>query len=265
MKLIERDILANGIRLHVYRTETGKRPLVFANGLCFVPIAEQLADDFEIILYDSRGHGRSEAPQIKTTIIDRAEDLAGLLKVLGLRKPNLLGHSMGAATVAIYAGLYPGGPSRIVLEDPPPFEMLVPVDPQALEARKAWHKLAAANRQKSIPELVEMNRQESPTWPEAERAPWARSKQQFSLTVFEDGFIDPGLGKQIMYRITCPVLLLTADPKLGALYPVQAAEELVASLPAAWHVNIPGAGYSIRREQPEAYLKAVRSFLIEAA
>ncbi len=270
MKLFESDILANGIRLHVYRTETSKPPLVFAhgitdNGLCFTPIAEQLADDFEIILYDSRGHGKSEAPRTHTTIIDRTEDLAGLVKALGLQKPGLLGHSLGAVTVALLAGLYPQTPGRIVLEDPPPFEMFAPADGQSQESRKVWQAMAAENKQKSLQQLVEINRLESPAWAEAERMPWARSKQQINLDIFDESFIEVDRGKQIMSQITCPVLILTADLGLGALYSPQAAEVLVASLPAARHVNIPGAGHSIRREQPEAFIKVVSSFLKEAA
>jgi proline iminopeptidase len=45
------------------------------------------------------------------------------------------------------------------------------------------------------------------------------------------------------------------------MYPPAAAQELVASLPSARHVHIPGAGHNIRREQPEAFLRAVRDFL----
>ena len=73
MHLIEQDVIANGVRLHVYRSGTDKPPLVFAHGitdsgLCFVPIAEQLAEDFEIVLYDSRGHGRSNPSSRDTTL-----------------------------------------------------------------------------------------------------------------------------------------------------------------------------------------------------
>lgn len=266
MELFEQDIFANGIKLHIYRTTTGRPPLVFAhgitdNGLCFSPIAEQLADDFEIILYDSRGHGRSEAVEANSTIIDRAKDLAGLVNALELHRPGLLGHSMGALTVAIFAGLFPDVPGRIILEDPPPFDLLVSNSGDTPDTHKPWKELAAANKRKSIQELVEMSRLESPTWPEAERQPWAQAKQQLSLSIFDETYIDANLGKQIVSQIICPLLILTADVDKRALYPPQAAEKLVASLPLARHVNIPGAGHNIRREQPAAFLKAVRSFL----
>lgn len=266
MKLVERDVFANGLNLHIYSTNTSKPPIVFAhgitdNGLCFLPVAEKLAADFEIILYDARGHGKSEAPQTKSTVIDRAKDLAGLVNALGLNKPTFLGHSMGAVTVGLCAGLYPSLPGRVILEDPPPFEAMAQASSKAPAGPSKWREMAAANKLKSIEELIELNRRESPGWPEAEREPWALSKQQVSLTIFDDGFVDPAEGNQLFSQIACPVLIITADPARGAIYPVQAAENLAASLPAARHANIPGAGHNIRRDQPAAYLSAVQGFL----
>lgn len=266
MNLHESDVIANGIRLHVYHTDTGKTPLVFThgitdNGLCFSPIAAQLEDEFEIVLYDSRGHGKSEAPQAKANTFDRAQDLAGLIHALGLSKPCLIGHSMGAVTVMLCAGLYPQLPGRIVLEDPPPFEMLASVTEESLAAHRQWRAFAAANKQKSIDQLIEQNRKDSPAWLETERLPWAQSKQQYSLTVFDEGPVDLTLAKQTISQITCPALLLTADLLKGAMYPSALADDLVASLPSATHTHIPGAGHNIRRDQPAAFLQAVRSFL----
>lgn len=266
MKLFESDVPANGINLHVYRTNTSKPPLLFAhgmsdNGLCFWPVAEQFAADFEIILYDSRNHGQSDAPETQTTLIDRAQDLAALINALGLEKPCLVGHSLGAVTVALLAGLHPHMPGCIVLEDPPPFARLAAQDGPSKTFHEAWRELAAVNKEKSVEELVEMNRQESPAWPESERQPWALSKQQFSLNAFDERRIDPELGQKIMAQITCPVLILTADLDLNAIFPPQEADALAAEMPNVKHVNIPGAGHSIRREQPAAYTAAVRDFL----
>ncbi len=270
MDLLEFDINAKGIRLHGYRTGTSKPPLVFAhgitdNGLCFAPVAMQLADAYEIILYDARGHGKSDAPQTPTTNFDRAEDLAGLVESLGLQKPGLIGHSMGAVTVALYAGLYPQAPGRIILEDPPPVEILARSKDSSKANNQGWREIAAANKNKTISELVAFNRSESPIWPEDERAPWALAKQQVSLTIFDEGSLDPEQARRVLSQITCPTLLITADLKKGALYPPAAADKLVAGLPRGRHINIPGAGHNIRREQPAAYLKAVREFLEETA
>ncbi|HNB50424.1 MAG TPA: alpha/beta hydrolase, partial [Anaerolineales bacterium] len=163
MNLIESDIQANGIRLHVYRTGTQKPPLIFAhgmsdNGLCYWPIAQHFADDFEIILYDSRSHGLSESGPVGASTLDRAHDLAGLVEVLGLEKPFVVGHSMGAVTASLFAGLYPDLPGRIVLEDPPPFAVMAANSEQNLAGRRQWRNMAAENKLKSAEELIEMNR-----------------------------------------------------------------------------------------------------------
>lgn len=266
MKLVELDVVVNGVRLHVYRTQTGKRPLVFAhgitdNGLCFLPIAEALSDEYEIVLYDSRGHGKSgPLPGISTTL-DRARDLAGLVDGLELKKPGLIGHSLGAVTVGLVAGLRPDLPGCVVLEDPPTFEMFG--RPMAAAEMNPWREMAAQNKQKSIDQLIAINREENPKWSENERSPWAQSKQQIDLAIFDEQHIDAVSGRQLFSQIQCPTLILTGDISLHSLYPLSEADALAASLPSARHMNIPRAGHSIRRDQPEAYMKAVEPFLRE--
>lgn len=266
MKLIESDIMANGVRLHVYRTGAAKPPLLFVhgrsdNGLCFWPIAQQFADDFEIILYDARDHGQSEQTDSQLTLLDRVHDLAGLIDTLQLPKPALVGHSLGAATVALLAGSQPQTPGCIVLEDPPPYELMGAQTEAARAGHAGWEQFVATLRGKEIPEIVALGRQGSPTWPEAEWEPWAQSKLQYHVKPFGEDSIDAATANEIVAQITCPTLLITADPTLGAIYPPQAAEAWVASLPDAQHINIPGTGHNIRREQPDVYVTAVRTFL----
>lgn len=266
MNLIESDVLANGVKLHVYRTGAAKPPLLFAhgrsdNGLCFWPIAQQFADDFEIILYDARDHGQSEQTDSQLTLLDRAQDLAGLIDALQLRKPALVGHSLGAATVALLAGQQPQIPACIVLEDPPPYELMAAQTDQARAGYKGWEQFIEGIKGKEIAEIVARGRQGSPTWPEAEWEPWAQSKQQYHLKPFGEDSIDAATAHEIVAQITCPTLLITADPTLGAVYPPQAAEAWVATLPDAQHINIANAGHNIRRDQPDAYVTAVRHFL----
>ena len=266
MKLVESDVIANGVKLHVYRTNTEKPPLLFAhgrsdNGLCFWPIAQQFADAYEIILYDARDHGQSDQTDDQITLLDRAKDLAGLIDALHLQKPALVGHSLGAATVALLAGQQPQTPACTVLEDPPPYELMAAQTEQAQAGHKGWEQFIQSIKGKEIAEIVALGREGSPTWPEAEWEPWAQSKLQYHLKPFGEDGIDAATANAIVANITCPTLLITADLALGAIYPPQAADAWVASLPDAQHVNIPGAGHNIRREQPEVYVTAVRDFL----
>src|SRR5215212_4610313 len=114
----------NRLRLHYTRTGGDKPPIVLAHGvtddgLCWSPVAEALAPEYDVIMVDARGHGRSDAPERGYVPADQAEDLAGVIAGLGLDRPAVLGHSMGAATALILAGTRPDLPEAILLGDPP--------------------------------------------------------------------------------------------------------------------------------------------------
>ena len=111
-----------GLNIHYYRTGNADKPaLVVAhgfgdNGLCWRRVANDLQHRFDVIMIDARNHGQSgTAPANSTAII---EDLASVITALNLDKPALLGHSMGASTVAGVAAQYPHLVSKIILEDP---------------------------------------------------------------------------------------------------------------------------------------------------
>lgn len=67
--------------------------------------------------------------------------------------------------------------------------------------------------------------------------------------------------QELLPRITCPVLLITADPELGAIVTPEVAAEAQRLLPSLWVVRLRGAGHNIRREQFQGYLQAVQAFL----
>ena len=117
------EVATNGITLHYTRTGGDKPPLVLAHGFsddgrCWTPVAEALEADYDIVMVDARGHGRSAAPASGYGSREMADDLAGAIAALGLRRPAILGHSMGAALTLVLAGIYPrprrdpaGGPA----------------------------------------------------------------------------------------------------------------------------------------------------------
>src|SRR5262245_42606121 len=118
------NVEANGVRLHYTRTGGEHPPIVLAHGfsddgLCWTPVAKVLESEYDIIMVDARGHGRSAAPEQGYGSAEHAADLAGVIRALGLKRPAVLGHSMGAATSLVLAGSYPDLVGAILLEDPP--------------------------------------------------------------------------------------------------------------------------------------------------
>jgi pimeloyl-ACP methyl ester carboxylesterase len=109
MTWTEGDITVSNVRIHYYRRGSGP-PVVLAHGFsdsgrCWDRVATVLDDRYDVIAFDARHHGLSDSPNDGS--IGDAADLVALVEALGLVRPALIGHSMGAGTVAQAAGERP--------------------------------------------------------------------------------------------------------------------------------------------------------------
>lgn len=255
-----------GLKLHYTRTGGNKPPLVLAHGfsddgLCWTPVAQALEADYDVIMVDARGHGRSDGPESGYGSITLGDDLAGVIAALGLERPVVLGHSMGAATALALAANHPESVGAILLEDPPMFWLPPPPDPGDGQARIAgMHKWVVELKRKTREEMIAQERASSPGWSEAELGPWADAKLRLSFNVMGRGR-EPQQSLRDLPTITCPALLITADPARGAIVTPEGAEELRAIAPNLEVAHIPGAGHSIRRDQFRAYVAVVKDAL----
>ncbi len=69
--------------------------------------------------------------------------------------------------------------------------------------------------------------------------------------------------REVASKITCPVLLITADPERGAIVTPESAEEAMGLLRSGKTVRIAKAGHNVRRDNYEPYRDAVVGFLGE--
>ena len=261
----------NGLRLHYTRTGGDKPPLVLAHGVtdagpCWTPVAEALAAEYDTIMVDARGHGHSDAPERGYDPAEQADDLAKVITALDLKRPAVLGHSMGAATALVLAGVDPDLPGAILLEDPPAWWTGWTATPEATERLVGMRERFIGLKQKTREELLDGQRAEQPSWSEAELEPWADAKQRFSLNVLSvlDRGNAAGIDWPVVLRhITCPALLITADPERGAIVTVESAAMLKAHVPQLQIAHVPGAGHNIRRDQFARFMDVIRAFLSE--
>lgn len=265
------DVVADGIKIHYNRTGGDKPPVVLAhgftdNGLCWTRVAQVLEQDYDVIMYDARGHGFSDAPESGYSTEDRAADLAGLIQALGLENPRpiLIGHSMGAETVATTATHHPELVRCAILEDPPWREdIFASSAEERVAGMEEWRAGLVELKSKTREEIMAFCHTQSPTWAEVELGPWADSKLQLNLVVFEMAHTPRTPWQDVARKIECPVLLVTGDPEMGAIVPPEVAQEAAG----LWHngqvVHISGAGHNIRREQFAKYMEAVAAFLDE--
>ena len=113
------------------------------------------------------------------------------------------------------AGLYPALPGAILIEDSGARNFMAGDSAEAQERRRQWRERMVNLQSKTREELIEHARTNTPTWSEAELGPWAEAKLRFNLkALHRQGTGDVDWPK-ILSGITCPALLLSADPERG--------------------------------------------------
>lgn len=262
----------NGIRIHYNRTGGAKPPLLLLHGitdsgLCWTRVARALEDEYDVIMPDARGHGFSDGPKTGFSIEILAEDVAGLIQALQLQRPYILGHSMGALTASVLAARHPNIPRAILLEDPAwRTSIAAPPNNEADQKTKPnpWLQWLLPVRAMPREERIAAQRARS-HWVDEELEPWADSKDQFNLAIVEHNDIDIKLRvtswRDCVPRISCPILLVTADPERGAVVTEQVAQEAARLWQHGEIIHIPDAGHNIRRERFEPFMATINNFL----
>jgi pimeloyl-ACP methyl ester carboxylesterase len=134
----------DGVNLRYLDTGTGEPTLVFIHGWCcnqsmWGAQIEAFAPKHRIIAVDLRGHGDSDKPDQDYDIACFVDDMAWLIREIGLERPVLIGHSMGGVTTLNLLRKHPDIARAAVFVDagitPFPAE-LMPVVDQTIEALK---------------------------------------------------------------------------------------------------------------------------------
>ena len=231
------------------------------NGACFQRVADALSTHYDIILLDARGHGSSGAPEQGYSPHDMADDVIRLIAVLGIYQPILIGHSMGAEVAAVVAATVPTMVKAIILEDPP-YSANPPSEKQ-ISAMITWWENSIKQQQTRRTAAMVDEALEKYGWDPADADPWAQSKRKVNIRVaqyFRDR-VDYDW-RATLVEIQCPTLLLTGDNNPhGAIITPEITEQIKPLLTKGEVQHIPGAGHNIRRDQFDAYMKAVRVFI----
>lgn len=93
----------NGIEMHYKIHGSGEALILlhgfFSTGDFWTPFIEALSSQFQVIVPDLRGHGKSTNPLEHWTMAQSALDIIALLDHLGIEKVNGIGLSTGAKTL----------------------------------------------------------------------------------------------------------------------------------------------------------------------
>jgi len=258
------DIKANGITLHYYRTGNGSLPpLVLShgftdNGLCWTDLAGALEKKYDVIMYDLRGHGLSDAPDTGYSLQDNVSDMVGLINALKLEHPVIIGHSLGGCICAALAAQYPDIPRKVVLIDPPGLTKPLSGNTEDSNRMESWFKkdmdyLKGLSREELLKEAAKRH----PAISKEAQARWADAKMQMKPQVIESVMNLPPL---MLYlpKITAPTLILKADANDNTR---KMEKDTVSKLPVIKIIHVKGAGHLIHLERPDETLAFLNDFL----
>ena len=252
-------INANGIQIHY--TIDGEGPwLTMSHSLaCDSRMWDEqvavLAKRFKVLRFDTRGHGRTEAPGGAYSLDMLADDAAGLLAALGARSTHWIGISMGAMIGQTLAVRTPDLLSSLVLADTtsrnPP------------EVWPMWQERIDIAESKGMEPLVE------PTLARWFTAPYLKARPERVKPIADMIRATPVAGyvgcchalpkidlTGRLKEIKVPVLALTGTEDASAA----STRTIHESIPGSAFVAIPSASHVANVEQPEAFNAALTKF-----
>ncbi|HEY3285954.1 MAG TPA: alpha/beta hydrolase [Gemmatimonadaceae bacterium] len=117
----ERFVETNGVRLDVLDWGGTGPALILIHGYgdsphVFDDIAPKFTDQFRVVAYARRGHGKSSSGESYSNATLVA-DLVGIMDSLGIAKASLAGWSMGGNEITAAAGLHPDRVEKLVYLD----------------------------------------------------------------------------------------------------------------------------------------------------
>jgi N-formylmaleamate deformylase len=253
-------VRANGIRLHFLEYGAPDAPdLVIVPGITspaatweFVSTA--LARDYHVFCMDVRGRGLSDHPTCGFTTTDYALDLAEALPALGLDRPLVLGHSMGARIAAAFGALHPELRGPLIVADPP---MTRPGgDPYFISEESFVRSIGEARAGAT----AEQMRPYFPTWTDEQlrqRAEWLPTCDETAVAetwrlFHAERWLD------WWREIDAPALYLwgSESPAGGP----DGAREAAEANPRAEIAVVQGAAHMLPFDRFEGFLQAVRDF-----
>lgn len=251
----------NDINIY-YEIHGEGEPLVLISGLgtsavVWEPIIPIFSRDYMVIVFDNRGVGRTDAPGIPYSMEMMADDISGLLEMIGIERANIYGTSMGGAVAQFFAILHPKKVIKLILQSTSCLgshavmasgEVLEYLENQAKTTARDDNPLPgvtsefADNNPLIIKELRErMQRYPAPGMP-----------RQLQASINSEGTYDS------LPEISVPTLIIHGESDL--LWPVENAHILASRIPNAQVVIYKKTGHQLLESMNEKN-KLVLDFL----
>lgn len=219
---------------------------------------QALRGRFKVLRFDTRGHGRSDAPATAYTLEQMADDVHELLQQLNVERPHFVGLSMGGMIGMTCALKYPGEFRSLVLCDT--------TSRYPAELRSVWTDRIRLVTEKGMEPLVEPTLKRWFTEPLlARRPPLVERVAKMIRETPVAGYVGcchaiPQIDLTArLYTIACPIQVIVGEQDAGT--PVAMARDIHDAAPGSELVILPDASHLSNLEQAEAFNRALTGFL----
>ena len=231
------------------------------------PAGGGLAADYETVVYDVRGHGRTGGSGTGRYSVELfADDLAALLEALDLAAPVVCGHSTGGCIAQAFAARSPERLSGLVLASmfTPPYLSRAEWVQRSLLLRAAVPPVRLLGYERVERAMVWLHERLSPgasgdygnverlraAGPKMETAEFAKVVR--AVARFHETDLD-------LSAVGVPTLVLYGEHEPPFVRQHVAA--LAAALADVTVREVPGAGHASNLDEPAFFSKALREFL----
>lgn len=264
-------IQANGVELFYELTGAGD-PMVLVHGSwvdhgSWATVVPGLADSFQVLAYDRRGHSGSERPDSQGSVHEDADDLGALIDVLGVAEAHLVTNSYGGNVAMRLAVKRPELVRSLAMHEPPIFELLAG-DPESADMLKQTQRsfesvgarIAEGDHEGGARQFVEEVAFGPGAW-ENELPPEVRAVFVQNAPTCLDELRDPdalGVDPDGLSRYQRPVLL-TDGSESPAMF-LKTIDILARTFPKARRHTYVGAAHMSHLTHPEEFTTTVSEF-----
>lgn len=216
---------------------------------------------FRLVTLDWPGFGESNLQGPISTMEHLADDVAALMDALGMQQAVLCGLSMGGYAAFAFLRKYAGRVRGLILSDTRP-------GADTDEAKANREQVARLVEEQGVEPLADLQvpkllaeytRQHHPEV-ELRVRQMINAATPAGIAAASRGMAQRADSTDLLAAITCPTLVVVGE--YDSLTPSAVAQAYAQSIPGAHIATIPLAGHLSNLEQPEAFLEAVRPFLI---
>jgi pimeloyl-ACP methyl ester carboxylesterase len=270
------SINVNGVRLY-YELHGSGEPLVLVHGSWgdarnWRFVVPGLAESFRVVVYDRRGHSRSERPDTPGSVDEDGDDLAALLEALDLAPAHVVTNSYGGDIALRLATRRPEVFRSLSCHEPPLWSLLED-DPQSREIlqqgarslQAVGQRIARGDHEGAARQFVEEVAFGPGAW-ERELPPELRAIFVNNAPTYLDELEDPSqlwADEAALSQLELPVRL-TQGSESPPTFPA-VIDRLVELIPRVSREIINGAAHVPQLTMPERYVQITTRALQRAA